>query len=324
MAHQLTMSEREVISNMHFAGASAAEIARATRRHRSTISRELARNGDGEVYSAVRAQRKAGARRRQRPLVRKMDRPHLSQFVREHLVQRWSPDQIAGRLRREHPHNRSRWICGQTIYRWINAQPVDDRRHWQQFLRWKGRRKPRQDRRGRLPAQVHIDQRPALVDRRRRYGDWEGDTIVGRRHQGGVVTLVERKSGYLLASKVRDRQADRVRRTITRLYDPLPPVLCRTLTLDNGKEFAQHEQLACDSQLRVFFAEPYKPWQRGSNEHTNGLLRQYYPKGTNFRTISRHHLTRTTTELNNRPRKRLNYQTPSEVFHSRLAVALEK
>ena len=241
MAHQLTMSEREVISNMHFAGVSAAEIARATGRHRSTISRELARNGDGSAYSAVRAQRKAEGRRRERPLVRKMDRPRLGEWVREHLVQRWSPDQIVGRLRREHPHDRARWISGQTIYRWINAQPHDDRRHWQQFLRWKGRRKPRHDRRGRLPAQVHIADRPAIVDRRGRYGDWEGDTLVGHRHRGGVVTLVERKSGYLLAGKVR------VRRTITRLYEPLPPTLRRTLTLDNGKEFAQHEELSRES-----------------------------------------------------------------------------
>ena len=138
------------------------------------------------------------------------------------------------------------------------------------------------------------------------------------------MTLVERKSGDLLGSKVRDRQANRVRRTITRPYDPLPTVLRRTLTLDNGKEIAQHEEISRDSQLDVFFAEPHKPWQRGSNEHTNGLLRQYYPKGTNFRSISRHHLARTTTELNNRPPKRLNYQTPKEVFHSRPAVAFEK
>lgn len=320
---QLTMSEREVISKMRFAGASPAEISRTLGRHRSTVSRELARNGEGPDYSAVTAQQKADVRRRERPLVRKMEQPHLSEYVREHLVERWSPDQIAGRLQREHPRDRLWSLCGQTIYRWIQAQPVDDRRHWQQFLRWKGRRKPRQDRRGRLPAQVHIANRPVIVDRRGRYGDWEGDTIVGRRHRGGVVTLVERKSGYLLTGKVRDRQAERVRRTIARLVDPLPSSLRRTLTLDNGKEFAQHARLSRETQLRVYFAEPYRPQQRGTNENTNGLLRQYYPKGTDFHDISRHHIERTTTELNNRPRKRLNYQTPSEVLTKLPAVAFE-
>lgn len=324
MAHQLTMEEREVISKMHFAGHSPAAIGRRLRRHRTTISREIERNGQGETYSAIEAQSLAEARRRDRPLVRKMDRPALQEYVRERLVRRWSPDQIAGRLRLEFPHNRSGHVCAQTIYRWIAVQPADDRRHWEQFLRWKGRVKPPNDRRGRLPAQVHIDNRPKVVDRRGRYGDWEGDTIVGKRHRGGVVTLVERKSGYLLTGKVPDRSADRVRRTIARLYQELPAELRRTLTLDNGKEFAHHERLSAELNLRVFFAAPYSAWQRGTNEHTNGLLRQYFPKGTDFRQVSRHDVAHATDHLNHRPRQRLNYQTPNEVFTKRLTVATEK
>ena len=324
MAHQLTMQEREVISKMHFAGASPAAVARELGRHPTTISRELERNGRRGAYSAVRAQTLAEARRRERPLDRKMDRPALQRYIRERLVRRWSPDQIAGRLRRDFPHDRSRHVCAQTISRWIAAQPTDDRRHWEQFLRWKGRVKPPCDRRGHIPAQVHIDHRPQVVDRRSRYGDWEGDTIVGKRHVGGMVTLVERKSGYLLTGKVPDRSTDRVRRTLTRLYQDLPRALRRTLTLDNGKEFAHHERLSAELNLRVFFAAPYSAWQRGTNEHTNGLLRQFFPKGTDFRQVSRHDVAHATDHLNHRPRQRLNYQTPNEVFTKQLTVAIEK
>ena len=324
MAHQLNMEEREVISKMHFAGQSPAAIGRTLGRHRTTVSREIARNGRRGTYSAVEAQSQAQARRRQRPLLRKLDRPALQKHVRERLVRRWSPDQIAGRLRRDFPHDCARHVCAQTIYRWIAAQPDDDRRHWEQFLRWKGRAKPPNDRRGHIPAQVRIDNRPQVVDRRSRYGDWEGDTIVGKRHVGGVVTLVERKSGYLLTGKVPDRSAQRVGRTITRLYHGLPRTLRRTLTLDNGKEFAHHEQVSAELKLRVFFAAPYSAWQRGTNEHTNGLLRQFFPKGTDFRQVSRHDVAYATNHLNHRPRERLNYQTPNEVFTRQLNAAIEK
>jgi IS30 family transposase len=324
MAQQLTMYEREIISQARFAGLSQADIARRVGRSASTVSRELARNSTTDGYSAVTAHSLARQRRSRRPLVRKLQRRELNEYVRRKLVQRWSPDQIAGRRRREYSRDRRQWVCAQTIYRWIATQPAEDRRHWEQFLRFKGRRKPQNDRRGRLPQTVHVRQRPRVVDRRARYGDWEGDTIVGRRHSGGIVTLVERKSGYLLAGKVPSREAGRVRRAIGRLYQQIPARLRRTLTLDNGKEFAEHAELSAELDLSVYFAEPRCPWQRGSNEHTNGLVRQYCPKGTDFREVSRHTLEHIRQQLNDRPRQRLKYQTPNEVFSSRIAVAIEK
>lgn len=322
MHTHLTMEEREVISQMHFAGYSKAAIARRLGRAPSTIGRELARNAakDG-TYSACIAQQQAVAQRRDRPRQTKMENPETNTYVRMRLTERWSPDQIAGRLKREFPGDRQRQVSHQTIYDWI--QQDDEREHWQQCLRRGGRRRPRRDRRGKLPACVSIASRPRIVDSRRRYGDWEGDTIVGKRHTGGVVTLNERKSGYLITCKVKDRTARRVRRAVTGRLSELPASLRRTLTFDNGKEFSEHEQLAANLEMGVYFAEPYKSWQRGSNENTNGLLRQFFPKGTDFRHIGWQRIAEATDLINDRPRKRLSYQTPAEVLASRLGVAIE-
>ena len=163
-----------------------------------------------------------------------------------------------------------------------------------------------------------IEGRPAVVDRRARYGDWEGDTVVGRGHRSGAVTLVDRKSGYLLLGKVHDRQAATVREAMTELFQPLPMRLRKTLTLDNGKEFAEHEQLAATTSLRVYFAKPYCAWQRGTNENTNGLVRQFFPKGSDMVHVPAKQFEKVQHLLNNRPRKRLGYRTPLEILSSRL------
>jgi IS30 family transposase len=320
MSIQLNFLERERISQMHDAGATNAEIARELSRARSTIGRELERNSVAGEYSAVAAQGFARQRRRQRPLVGKMDRPEVGDFVRSCLVQAWSPDQIAGRSKSDFADDRRRQISHQTIYTWIRSQSAADRRHFTGFLRRAGSRRPREDRRGRLPNQVSIEGRPKVVDQRRRYGDWEGDTVVGARHSGAVVTLVERKSGYLLTAKSCDRKARRVARKIESRLKKLPQRLRRTATFDNGKEFAEHQYLTGRLNLKVYFAKPYCSWQRGSNEHTNGLLRQFLPKGTDFRNVSWQELEYYTHLINDRPRKRLGYQTPAEVFEPLVAI----
>lgn len=320
MACQLTLFERERISQMHDAGASRAEIAAELGRARSTIGRELRRNSHAGDYFAVVAHGLARERRRRRPLFRKMDRPEVAQFVRSRLVRCWSPEQIAGRSRSEFAENPSRWISHQTIYVWIRALPAEDRRRFAGFLRRGGRHRGPQDRRGRLARQVSIEGRPSVVDRRRRYGDWEGDTMVGARHSGAVVTLVERKSGYLLTAKSCDRKARRVACKIAERLEALPPRLRRTATFDNGKEFAAHEYLAERLGLDVYFAQPYCSWQRGTNEHTNGLLRQFLPKGTDLRSVSWQDLEYYTHLINDRPRKRLGYRTPAEVFEPLVAI----
>jgi transposase, IS30 family len=322
MARQLNMEERERIAPLWFARHSRAEIARALGRHPTTIGRELARNAkpDGS-YLTRRAQNKCRRRRCDRPLVRKMDCPVLNEYVRAGLAQHWSPDQIAGRSRRDHPRDRSRQICRQSIYAWIRQDA--SREHWETFLRRRGKRKPKHDARGRIAGQVRIDGRPAVVERRKRFGDWEGDTMIGRRHRGALLTLVERKSGYLIAAKAKDRQARRIRRKIEERMARLPAELRHTMTFDNGKEFSEHDLLANRSGLSIYFAHPYCSWERGTIENTNGLLRQFFPKGTDFRETGPTTLDYAVRLLNQRPRRRLAYRTPNELLTQAGFTAIE-
>jgi len=313
MASQLTVEERERISQMHFAQASNAEIARLLGRHVSTIGRELKRNSREGEYTAAGARQLALARRRQRPLVRKLDRPEVSLFVREGLSRCWSPDQIAGRGKSQFAGDRRRQVSHQLVYSWIERQGPY-REHWRQFLRRGGRHRPPGDARGRIPDQVRIEGRPVIVAQRKRFGDWEGDTMVGRRHSGALVTLVERKSGYLLTAKAKDRQSRRVCQKIDERLAVLPAELRRTMTFDNGKEFSEHQWLAERTGLNIYFAHPYRSWERGTIENTNGLLRQFFPKGTDFRRVSWQSLDEAQQSLNDRPRKRLGYRTPREVL----------
>jgi IS30 family transposase len=309
---QLSMEEREVVSQMWAAGHSRKAIAIRLGRAKSTIGRELKRNGreDGS-YSAVAAQQQAIRRRRERPLIRKLERPQLNAAVRSRLTKEWSPDQIAGRLKYDRPDDQQFHVTPQTIYTWIERDHHCD--HWKTFLR-RGGKPPKPPRAGQIPRQVKIDGRPAEANQRQRLGDFEGDTIVSRGKRSGLVTLVDRKSRYLLAAKLQDRTARRTRKKIERLLHDLPTDRRHTATFDNGKEFSEHEALARNVGIDVFFAHPYASWERGTSENTNGLLRQYYPKGTDFADVSHHDLAHIVESLNQRPRKCLGYKTPSEVF----------
>jgi IS30 family transposase len=265
----------------------------------------------------VAAQKKADTRRSQRPQVCKLQRPEVRRYVQERLRQRWSPDQIAVRSRADFPRDRRRQVSHQTIYAWIAAEEAAGK-HWRRYLRSSGWRRPERRKRGQIPACASIEGRPAVVDRRGRYGDWEGDTVVGAGRRGGAVTLVDRKSGYLLLGRIGNLRATTVRQAMAELYRTTPPALRKTLTLDNGKEFAEHLQLQAEACLKIYFAKPYCAWQRGSNENTNGLIRQFFPKGTDLARIPQHRFIRVQHLLNNRPRKRLGYRTPLEVLGSRL------
>lgn len=310
---QLSMEEREVISQLFAAGFSCKQIGERLGRPRCTIGREVKRNSrDNGGYSAVLAQAKMETRRRERPLTRKLQRPELNAAVREGLAQEWSPDQIAGRLKQTQANNPRFHVAPQTIYAWIEQDR--DAQHWKAFLR-RGGRGPKSPRAGRIPRQVQIDGRPAEANQRLRLGDFEGDTIVSRGKRSGLVTVVDRKSRYLLAAKLKDRTAPRTREKIEHLLAPLPAEKRRTMTFDNGKEFAEHELLTERLGLEVYFAHPYASWERGTSENTNRLLRQYYPKGTDFADVSHSDLAQNVKRINDRPRKSLNYQTPSEVFH---------
>lgn len=282
MASQLTLLEREQIAQFRSQGLSKAGIGRRLGRHRSTIGRELTRNSDGINYWASSAQQKAQARRQHRP--RKLDDAQLNEYVRHGLVQRWSPEQIAGRSRRDFRRQPRRCVSHSTIYRWLAGDA--DRRHWDSFRRFGGRcRQP--ETRGKLPARAEIAGRPAVVDQRRRFGDWEGDTVVGKQRRSGLVTLVERKSGFGLVAKVHRLKARNVARAAKRQLVPLPRGLRHTATFDNGKEFARHEQIAVATGINIYFARPYHAWERGSNESSTDCCGSSFPKGRTSRASAR-------------------------------------
>jgi IS30 family transposase len=304
---------------MWYANRSQGEIARRLGRHTCTIGREIQRNSEGGEYSAVAAQEKADKRRRCRPLRRKMERREVRDYVCRGLSNYWSPDQIAGRSRRDFAHDRRRQVSHQTVYAWIDQQG-EERARWEKFLRLRGRRRRKYERRE-PPGAASIAKRPAVVDRRRRYGDWEGDTVRGPQPGPVLVTLVERKSRYLLSGRAKYCRAKPVCKKVRRLLGLLPLPLRRTLTLDNGKEFRYSQGVADRLSQGLYFAQPYCSWQRGANENTNGLLRQFFPKGTDFRDVSSYKLKRIQQLLNDRPRKTLKYRTPSEVLASRLKAA---
>jgi IS30 family transposase len=311
MASHLTFAERQVLQELLKRGESRTEIARLMNRHRSTIHRELRRNGGARGDRCGHAQKQADARRTAGGRIAKLANLELRQYVKEGLTSAWSPDQIAGRARREYPRQPDRWISRPTIYAWIKRRASS----WRRWLRRGGRRgSPR-----RIPPDyVSIQGRPDVINRRRRYGDWEGDTIVGLGRRAGLLTLVERKSGLVRMHKIDDfRSATAMRAAVLCLGD-LPSRLRRSATFDNGPEFAEHRTLTGRLSVSVYFAEPYRPWQRGTNENANGLIRQFFPKGTDFTVVSRRAAARAQQLLNDRPRKRLNYQTPNEVFAKQL------
>lgn len=306
---QLTLNERYQIHALLKAGHCPSEIAFLLGRHKSTISRELARNTGHWGYRPQQAQQRA--LQRQRGKVRpRFAGPHWS-IVTALLHADWSPEQIAGRLRYEHDIR----VSHTWIYRFIQA---NHRTGGLLHRQLRGRRRFRKrrgsaDRRGRLCHTVSIDQRPAIVAQRRRLGDWEADTISGPRHQGHLVTLVERKSGLLRLAVAGRRNAETVCSALTQCLAPLQDTV-HTITCDHGREFAYHERFAKALRARVYFAHPYAAWERGSNENTNGLIRHYFPKHQSLLGLNKKQLRFVEDRLNHRPRKRLGWKTPHEVF----------
>ena len=324
MGSQLNASDRSVLAHLLELKFSKVQIARHLGVHRATVFRELARNSGPMGYLAQEAQQRTDARRwvwRKR----KMDDAATREYVCHRLQQKWSPDQIAGRLRLDSPRNRRSWVSRQTVYSWIQQQQARGIPCWRECLRF-GKTRRRRENQGSLPGAASIDGRPRIVDLRYRYGDWEGDTIISRGHCGGLLSLVERKSGYTLLERVDDLRAATVREAIEHQLAPLPSSLRRTATFDNGKEFAEHERFGEALDMQIYFAKPYCAWQRGSNENTNGLVRQYWPKGSDLTAESHRAVAAVGSQLNNRPRKRLGYRTPREVlqeYAARRSVAFD-
>jgi IS30 family transposase len=319
MPSQLTFEERDRIAQLRFQGFNQEHIARAIGRCPTTIGRELRRNCTRGEYHAAAAQHAAERRRSERPLVRKMDRPAIDERVRAGLAQEWSPEQIAGRAKRQ-PQSQPQQqptdqpalgVSPQTIYTWIEND--EHRAHWKTFLRRRGKRPYR--RKPAVPSNAaRIKNRPQVIEERLRFGDFEGDTVLGPPGTGGLATLVDRKSRFTIMVKIQSKDADHVHAKIKQRLKELDDEHRRSLTLDNGTEFARCGRLEKHLGMKLYFADPGCPYQRGTNENTNGLIRQYFPKGTDFRNVTHYEARAAEQRLNNRPRKCLGFRTPNEVF----------
>lgn len=311
MARHLTSEDRDRIAQLYHCGADQKEIARALGRSPATISRELARNRTGDGYFAAQAQRLAARRRSERPVTLKAERPQLNEDIRRGLAEYWSPEQIAGRLGKQHPDSPERRVCAQTIYHWIEVQEAPQ--HWKSFLRRRGKR-PRRRNAAATGEAARIANRPQVIEKRLRIGDFEGDTVLGPPGGGGLATLVDRKSRYTIILKIESKDADHVHQRLKLRLKELDEERRRSITFDNGSEFARCDRLEKHLGLELYYADPGCPYQRGTNENTNGLIRQFFPKGTDFRDISHHEVRLVENMLNNRPRACLDFRTPAEVF----------
>lgn len=327
MSYQhLSIEEREELARLSLLGVPQSEIARGLDRDRSTIWRELRRNGQEGEYQAYRAQVQARRRRKKAKAPWKLEYEPLKRYVKAKLLLAWSPEQIAGRLRVDFPRDDLMRISHETIYGWVWAdkrEGGDLYLHLRQSRRKRRKRRSGRELRGSIPGRVGIEKRPGIVEQRKRFGDWESDTIVGSRQRGAVATHVERKSGYVVGAKLPDKKAPSLTRRTVRAFRAEPALPLKTMTADNGKEFADFKSLEDELGVSFFFARPYHSWERGTNENTNGLLRQFLPKSMDLRKLSKRDLDKVFRLVNNRPRKRHGYRSPVEVLRRRRAVALQ-
>ena len=318
--HHFTQEDRIMLSTLRRRGLTQEEIARALNKDQSSISRELTRNRKpGNTYHAGEARRINKERRRKANarLKRIENDDWLEDYVIKNLRKYWSPEQIAGRVRRDH----NVIVCHETIYQYIYHKRPDLRKYlrckkgkyrkrYGTKIREKQREEAKKDR---------IDKRPEIIETRERLGDWEGDTIVGRKGTtDSLLTHAERKSGYALIDHVVEACAEIIREKTVKRFEKIPKNKRHTITYDNGTEFSSYEMIARETKMEVYFAYPYHSWERGTNENTNGLIRQFFPKKTSFTTITEQEIRRVERLLNTRPRKRLGYLTPVEVFRKNM------
>jgi IS30 family transposase len=314
---RLRFEERERISRGIAAGESARTIARALGRAPSTVSREIGRGGGRPRYRALGAER-ATTGRLARPRPGKLSRcPRLRAAVEAGLAERWSPQQISARLRLDHPEDPEMRISHETIYQSLYVQSRGELRSQLaanlRSGRSRRRARGRAEHRGRIADMVPIAERPPEADGRAVPGHWEGDLLVGKGGRSFVATLVERQTRYVMLAALGDeRRSAHVTAELARLVVRLPAQLVRSLTWDQGKELSEHLRFTAETGVAVYFCDPHSPWQRGSNENTNGLLRQYLPKGVDLAARSQVDLDEIAAELNGRPRQTLGWATPAE------------
>jgi IS30 family transposase len=321
----LTLSEREEISRGIAAHQSARSMARLLGHSPSTVSREISRNGGYDRYRAALADENAWARARRPKRCKLATSPQLRQTVARKLRLNWSPQQIAGWLKRAHPADEFCRVSHEAIYRslFVQARGVLKKEllghlRSKRTMRRPKRADPNGDRRGQIKDIVSISQRPAAVEDRAVPGHWEGDLLSGS-NNSYIATLVERHTRYVMLAKVTNKDTQTVVSALIKQAKRLPNELYKSLTWDRGKELADHRRFTLATNVDVYFCDPQSPWQRGTNENTNGLLRQYFPKGTDLSGYSQAQLNKAARRLNERPRETLKYETPAERFNACVA-----
>lgn len=310
---KLTDIDRDQIAVLVSRGFGVREIGRALDREHSTILREIKRNRFGQNYVAIHAQHLAEDRKSNAGKRHPLKDSQTYTYTLEKLRQGWSPEQIAGRL--EFDWGR-KIICHETIYQFIYKKALKEDRLWEYLPRKQKRRRKkygRKSQRVRIPDRVSIHERPEEINNRTEIGHWEGDTVEGKGHVDGIHTEVERVSRYFMAKKVLNITGEETIAVQMELFETLPTKVRRSTTLDNGRENHLHKRLE-KLGMKTYFADPYTSWQRGTNENTNGLLRRYLPKKTSFKNLSQEELDDIVQEINNRPRKVLQYKTPLEIL----------
>ena len=321
----LTPWEREEISRGIAAHESVRSIAKLLGRSPSTVSREISRNGGYDRYSAPTAEDAAWARTRRPKRCKLASSPRLRRAVARKLRLQWSPEQIAGWLKSTFPGDQTQHVSHETIYRslFVQARGVLKKELFQHLRSKRSIRRSRRmdlpaDRRGKIANMVSIRDRPAAAEDRAVPGHWEGDLLSGSKNSY-IATLVERHTRYVMLAKVDSKETQAVVCALIKQAKKLPNELYKSLTWDQGKELADHRQFTMATDIDVYFCDPQSPWQRGSNENTNGLLRQYFPKGTDLSVYSQSDLNKVARRLNERPRKTLDFQTPAARFNACVA-----
>jgi IS30 family transposase len=289
------------------------------------VSREISRNGGRDRYRATPADQAAWDRARRPKTCKLVENRTLARIVANKLRLAWSPEQIAGWLKRTHPGDESDQVSHETIYRslFVQARGALKKELLQHLRRTRAMRRSRhhtqkRDDHGRITDTVSISERPALVEDRAVPGHWEGDLVSGS-NNSHIATLVERQTRYVMLAKVNGKDTETVINALIKQAHKLPRELYRSLTWDRGKEMADHKRFTMSTNIKVYFCDPQSPWQRGSNENTNGLLRQYFPKGTDLSRHSQAKLNAVARKLNERPRKTLDYESPAERFYACVA-----
>lgn len=322
--NQLSLEERDKITVMKSEGKGISEIARVLGRNKATISRELRRNSSSEykLYLSHRAQGRAEQRKKEASVRPRLKNNQIMYYVRNKLAEGWSPEQISGRIKKEHA---GLSISHEAIYQYIYDTKTTDRTELIYCLRRAHRKRKakgigRKTKKTKIPNRIPIEARPASVESRQQFGHWEGDSLVSRKSTVSLNSLVERKSRLLILTKLKRKSADETSKAVVKRLNGFPKKSRRTLTMDNGTENSGHQKITSAIGIKCYFAQPYASWQRGTNENTNGLIRWYLPKGTDFSNVSNERIAQIESLINNRPRKCLGFKTPIEVASSFVAL----